>query len=172
MSEKEKKVEYIPFVGPIEDYVGRSPWDFYSWGHIAMGIASWLLLSLIIMVYENFAGPGTAVLFPWWLVLLLVFIFAVLWEIFENTLFHYWGWRPGGVDSIQNLTWDIIFVVSGGSFMWLLKFIIINLLGQRGTLFYTVGIIFFLLVIIAYFIGYYITNENTKKARKQRGKVS
>ena len=34
--------KYVPFVGLVEDYVGRSPWDFYSWGHIAFGIGSFI----------------------------------------------------------------------------------------------------------------------------------
>jgi hypothetical protein len=141
--EDDKKVDYIPFVGPIKQYVGRSPWDFYSWGHIAMGIASWLLLSLIITIFENYAGPDTSLL-PWWSLMVFILILALVWEVFENTLFFYWGWRPGGIDSAQNCFWDIIFVLLGGAFMWLLKFIIMDLLGQRGLLFYTVGIIFFL----------------------------
>lgn len=41
--------KHIPLVGDVKHYVGRSPWDFYSWGHIAMGIASFLLLSLMLV---------------------------------------------------------------------------------------------------------------------------
>ncbi|MEJ2252303.1 MAG: hypothetical protein P8Y97_21895 [Candidatus Lokiarchaeota archaeon] len=167
----DKKVHYVPFIGPIKAYVGRSPWDFYSWGHIDMGIASWLLLSLIITIFQNYAGPNTAIL-PWWSLMVFVLSFGVLWEILENTIFFYWGWRPGGIDSVQNSVWDIIFVVLGGAFMWLLKYIIMDLLGIRGTIFYLVGIGFFLLVLIAYFIGYFLTNEHTKQARKERKSIS
>ena len=81
--ESENK-HYVPFVGLLEDYVGRSPWDYYSWGHIAFGIAAFAIFSLIITLWELLIGPVTT---PWYHFLILVIIVAVIWEIIENTIF-------------------------------------------------------------------------------------
>ena len=61
--------KHIPLIGNVKDYVGRSPWDFYSWGHMALGIAIYLLLSLLITVPEALGGQG---LIPWWSIILIV----------------------------------------------------------------------------------------------------
>ncbi|MFW9971447.1 MAG: hypothetical protein ACFFDF_14730 [Candidatus Odinarchaeota archaeon] len=170
MSETESKNKhYVPFIGLLEDYVGRSPWDYYSWGHIAFGIGAFSLYSLIITIWELAIGPAPV---PWYLILLLVFISAVIWEIFENTVL----WRLGlkyehRKDTFVNAFFDIFFAVLGGLVTWLLKWIIMDLIGERGRWFYVSSLCLFLLVIIAYFIGFYITNEKTKKARKKLGKT-
>jgi hypothetical protein len=165
----DKKVEYMPFVGTVEDYLGRSPWDFYSWGHIALGIASFSLLSLMITITEAFIGPA---FIAWWFILFLTFCVGFIWEILENTVILWWGWRPSNRrDSFINAFWDIIFVTCGGASTWLLKWIIKDFLSLQGRYFYIVALIYFCILLIAYFIGFYITNENTKKARKERSKV-
>lgn len=165
----DKKVEYVPFVGTVEDYLGRSPWDFYSWGHIALGIASFSLLSLMITITEAFIGPA---FIAWWFILFLTFCVGVIWEILENTLILWWGWRPHNRrDSFINAFWDIIFVTCGGASTWLLKWIIKDFLSLQGRYFYIAALIYFCILLIAYFIGFYVTNKNTKKARKERGKV-
>jgi len=169
MSENEKKVEYIPFVGAVDDYVGRSAWDFYSWGHIDMGIAAFIFFSLFITLPEYYFGVGAG-FFPWWLAFVLTVAVSILWEILENTLIYYWGWRPGGLDSVLNAVWDIVFVTLGGGIMWLFKWVIMNLFGFPGRWFYIVAFISFLIILICYLIGFYITNENTKKTRQKRGK--
>ncbi|MFX1391646.1 MAG: hypothetical protein ACFE9Z_16395 [Promethearchaeota archaeon] len=168
MSESEKK-HYVPFVGLLEDYVGRSPWDYYSWGHIAFGIAAFSIFSLIINLWELFVGPATL---PWFFILLFVLIVGILWEIIENTIV----WRLGikhenRRDSFINAFFDIVFVLIGGLATWLLKWIIMDVMAERGRWFYVSAICLFLLILIAYFIGFYITNEKTKKARKELGRV-
>jgi hypothetical protein len=167
-TESENK-HYVPFIGLLEDYVGRSPWDYYSWGHIAFGIGAFSLFSLIITLWELLTGPAPI---PWYFILLLVLIVGVIWEIFENTIL----WRLGlkyenRKDTFINALFDVIFVIIGGLATWLLKWIIMDVIGERGRWFYVSALCLFLLVIIAYFIGFYITNENTKKARKELGKV-
>jgi hypothetical protein len=165
----DKKVEYVPFVGTVEDYLGRSPWDFYSWGHIALGIASFALLSLMITITEAYFGPA---FIAWWFILFLTFCVGVIWEILENTLILWWGWRPlNRRDSFINSFWDIIFVTCGGASTWLLKWILKDFLSLQGRYFYIAALIYFGILLIAYFIGFYITNQNTKKARKERSKV-
>ncbi|MBN1216352.1 MAG: hypothetical protein JXA99_13035 [Candidatus Lokiarchaeota archaeon] len=169
MNDQEKKDKYIPFIGLVDDYVGRSAWDFYSWGHIAMGIGGYLILSLLITIPRQYMGIPE--LIPWWFVwILTILICGFLWELFENSLVYYWGWRNKGIDSLLNSIWDIIFVSIASAVMWLFQYIIVDLLENRIRWFYIVGIISFLIILIIYFIGYYITNQNTKNARKARKK--
>ncbi|TXT63851.1 MAG: conserved membrane protein of unknown function [Promethearchaeota archaeon] len=169
MSEEEKKKVYIPFVGDIQDYVGRSPWDFYSWGHIDMGIAAFIFFSLFITIPEFIFGPGGG-FFPWWLAFLLTILVGILWEIVENTVIYYLGWRPGGKDSALNAAWDMIFVTIGGGVMWLFQWLIMEMIDYQGRWFYTVAFTSFFIILICYLIGFYITNENTEKARQARAK--
>ena len=61
--------KHIPLIGMDADYIGRSFFDFYSWGHIALGIASYLLLSLLITVPEALGGNA---LIHWWLIIVIV----------------------------------------------------------------------------------------------------
>lgn len=170
MSEKEsEKKRYVPFIGLLEDYVGRSPWDFYSWGHIALGIGSFSIFSLIITLWEFFVAPSTM---PWYYILIFVLVVALGWELIENTIL----WRLGlkyenRKDSLINAFFDIVFVILGGLATWLLKWIMMDIMGQLARWFYLSAIVLFILVLIAYLIGYYITNETTKKARKERGKI-
>jgi hypothetical protein len=168
MSESEKE-HYVPFIGLLEDYVGRSPWDYYSWGHLAFGIGGFSLFSLIITLGEFLVGTTPL---PWYFILLFVVIAGIIWEIFENTIL----WRLGlkyenRKDTFINTFFDILFVFIGGIGTWLLKWIIMDVMLERGRWFYVSAICLFLLVIIAYFIGFYITNAKTKKARKERGKI-
>jgi hypothetical protein len=170
MSDTESEKEhYVPFVGLLEDYVGRAPWDYYSWGHIAFGIAAFALLSLIINLWELISGPAPI---PWFFILFLVVIAGVVWEIIENTIL----WRLGlkyenRKDTFINAFFDIFFVFIGGIGTWLLKWIIMDVMGARGLWFYVSGLVFFLLPLIAYFIGFYVTNERTKNSRRELGKL-
>ncbi|UCD00648.1 MAG: DUF2585 family protein, partial [Promethearchaeota archaeon] len=146
---KSEKKHYVPFVGLLEDYVGRSPWDYYSWGHIAFGIAAFTLFSLIINLWELLVGPSSI---PWYSILIFVLIVAVVWEVIENTIL----WRIGlkyenRKDSIINAFFDIVFVLLGGLTTWLLKWIIMDFMGERGRWFYVSALALFLLILIAYF---------------------
>ncbi|MFX0070234.1 MAG: hypothetical protein ACFFAO_04000 [Candidatus Hermodarchaeota archaeon] len=124
--------KYIPLIGYDSDYVGRSPWDFYSWGHIDMGIGAFLLISLIITVTEWVLGPGSAIV-EWWMVLALVILFSLIWEFIENVILWKLGWKfEDRQDSWPNFIWDVIFVILGGGLMWLFKWIIMDSLGYLG----------------------------------------
>ena len=167
MNEQDKKDKYIPFIGLVDDYIGRSAWDFYSWGHMDMGIGGFMIFSLLITIPETFLSM--AGLIPWWLVFVLtILVGGFLWEILENTLIYYWGWRERGIDSLKNAIWDIIFVTVASAVMWLIQWIIMDVLGHRTRWFYIVGAISFGIILICYFIGFYLTNQNTKEARKAK----
>jgi len=167
LSEKKKEEKYIPFVGLVDDYVGRSAWDFYSWGHMDIGIAAFLVFSLTITIPEFMYGRGASII-AWWMVFLFTFLVAILWELLENTLIYHWGWRQRGKDSWMNALWDIIFVTAAGAVMWLFEFLIRELWGYFTRWFYIVGAISFFIILICYVVGFYITNEITKKSRKAR----
>jgi len=154
---KDKSDKHIPLVGTVEEYVGRSPLDFYSWGHIELGIASFLLLSLLITVTEALIGPA---LLSWWHIIVIIIIIAIFWELFENTVLYALGAKfENRRDSLINSLWDIILAVIGGLVMWLFKFLIMDAWGYRGLYFYIVGIISFVIILICYFIGFFITSR-------------
>ncbi len=169
-SEESGKKRYAPFIGLLEDYVGRSPLDFYSWGHIAFGIGAFAIFSLIITIYELIYI--TAAIMPWWWIMSFVIAVGIGWEIIENTLLWKLGVKyENRRDSFINAFFDILFVIGGGLAVWLLKWIIMDVMGQLGRWFYLSTIILFALVLIAYFIGFYITNKKTKQTRKDLGKI-
>lgn len=168
-SQDSKKRHYVPLVGLLEDYVGRSPLDYYSWGHIAFGIASFTIFSLIINLWELFIGPTTM---HWYYLLIFVIIVAIGWEIIENTILWKLGLKhENRRDSFINAFFDIIFMAVGGSTSWLFKWIIMDFIGALGRFYYLAALILFILVLIAYFIGFFITNKNTKRARVERQKI-
>ena len=135
--------------------VGRAPIDYFSWGHVDMGVAVFLLFSLINLIPSSISGNlGTVT--PFWLSIVLTIVVAVVWEILENTLFVDWGIKfEGRKDSLVNSLWDILFVILGGLIMWGIKSLMINvILGTDGIpAFYIVGVILFVAVLIAFFIG-------------------
>lgn len=141
-----------------KDDVGRSAIDYFTWGHVAMGVATFLLVSLINTIPSLFEGMLIYVI-PYWLMLVLSFIVAVVWELMENTLFVDIGIKfEGRRDSFLNATWDVIFVCLGSLIMWIIKGVMVNMVGVHLIpAYYIVGIIGFMIVIIAFLIGKAIT---------------
>ena len=104
----------------------------------------------------------------------MTFVIAVGigWEIIENTILWKLGVKfENRRDSFFNAFFDIIFVILGGLSTWLLKWIIMDVMGQLGRWFYISALVLFVLILIAYFIGFYVTNEKTKQTRKDMGKL-
>ena len=142
-------------VAESKQEVGRAPIDYFSWGHVDMGIAVFLLWSMINLIPSAVVGDLIDIV-PFWLSIVLTIVVAVVWEILENTLFVDIGIKfEGRRDSLINSIWDIIFVIIGGLVMWGIKAIIVNLIMQEAGIgvFYIVGIITFIAVLIAFFIG-------------------
>ena len=136
--------------------VGKSPIDYYTWGHICMGIASFLLLSLIIII-PQYVVVSVPFLLPWWLIIILVLGVALVWELLENTIFISWGFKfEGRRDSWLNALTDILFVIIGGLYMWLMEWIIIELLLLALVWFYLVGIVSFCISLTGFVIGFLI----------------
>ncbi len=141
-------------IAESKEQTGRAPWDYFSWGHIDMGIASYLLLSLINTI-PSYVDQVRVNLIFWWLMLVATIVVAVVWEIMENTLFIKWGMKfENRRDSFANATWDVIFVIIGGAYVWGIKGIMVNMIGVHLIpAFYVVGIVSFIVVLIAFFIG-------------------
>ncbi|MFX1479144.1 MAG: hypothetical protein ACFFCI_13510 [Promethearchaeota archaeon] len=142
-------------VAESKEKVGRVAIDFFSWGHIDMGIAVFLLWSLINLLPSAFEKTLMYIV-PFWFSIVLTVGVAIIWEILENTVLYDKGFKfEGRRDSPKNAFWDVLFVILGGLFMWGVKTLIVNfLLGVDGIfIFYIVGISTFVIVVIAFFIG-------------------
>ncbi|KKM77833.1 hypothetical protein LCGC14_1366040 [marine sediment metagenome] len=93
-------------------------------------------------------------------------------EIIENTILWKLGVKyENRRDSFINAFFDVILVIIGSLAIWLMKWIMIDIIGELGRWFYLSAIILFVLFLSAYFIRFFITNEATKKSRKDIGKV-
>ncbi len=140
--------------------VGKSPIDYYSWGHLAFGMMTFILLSLINTI-PTLASNNLIYTIPyWWMIVIAVGVF-IIWEILENTLLVEMGFKfEGRRDSLKNALSDIVFGFIGGLFIWILKGVIVNFMGvAAGDLaayigyFYIVSLIAFGVMIIALLIG-------------------
>ena len=146
-------------IGDTKEEVGRAPWDYFSWGHLAMGIMTFILLSLINTI-PSLVTNNLEYIIPWWFMIVLSIIVFIVWELLENTLFVEWGFKfEGRRDSLVNAIWDIIFGTIGALTMWLIKGILVNLImGVPGIpYFYIVGIVLFFITIVCFLIGRLIT---------------
>jgi len=139
--------------------VSRAPIDYFSWGHLNMGVVVFLLWSMVNLLPSLYNQEMTYIL-AYGISVLLTVVVAVVWEIVENTLLLNIGIKfEGRKDSLQNAIWDIIFVVVGGLIMWAIKSLMINLTGNYALIpaFYIVGVIVFIAFLIGFFIGKSIT---------------
>jgi len=95
-------------VDPSE--VGRSLLDYFSFGHICMGIVVFALLSIISTIRNFFDPNNFKVKNSHWLAFFIgTLIFAIFWEIIENTLLYQWGMKYANrQDSVVNAIFDII----------------------------------------------------------------
>jgi hypothetical protein len=102
--------------------VGLAWMDFYSIGHICFGIGLFLFFSLFYTIPKK---HGNVPIFSLLFVFILTVIFAVLWELVENTLFIDLGWKfEGRADSWQNIISDILFGCVGGLGSWLFCYLV------------------------------------------------
>ncbi len=151
-----------PVVGTTTDDVGVSAIDYYSWGHVAMGIMVFILLSLINNV-PSMVTNTLIYIIPWWSMILLAIVVAIVWEILENTLLVSIGVKfEGRRDSLANALWDVLFAIIGAIYLWILKGILVNVFGVDNIpLFYVVSLISFGFCLICFGIGYVITKARS-----------
>ncbi len=141
-------------IATSKDEVSRAPWDYFSWGHIDMGIGSFLLLSLINIIPTIMNQTKTDII-NWWMMIVVVIIIMVAWEIFENTVLYKFGAKfENRRDSLVNATWDIIFGIIGGMYMWIIKGSLVNMIGiHMIPVYFIIGIVSFIACIIGFLIG-------------------
>ena len=158
--------ESTPIVATSKSQTGKSPIDYFSWGHVNLGIGSFILLSLINALPSYFEDE-LIIFIPYWIMLVLVLVVAIVWEIVENTLFVSIGIKfEGRRDSFKNALWDIIFGIIGGLAIWIFKGILVNIIGATNNnipqyiiYFYITGIISFIFILVCFFIGRAITKD-------------
>ncbi len=132
--------------------VGLSAMDYFTWGHIAMGVGFFALLSLL-HVYFKYVKQNDK--FPIWLPFLITVIIGVLWEIFENVLLYNLGMKfEDRRDSLLNASVDIVFVTLGAA-VYLLLWSLLFKPGDMNSaiITYTIYLVGFILMIILHFIG-------------------
>lgn len=141
--------------------VGVSPLDSYSIGHVAMGIMAWLIISLGYSIYQYYGLPP---LFELWGVFLLTLAVAVVWELFENTIFWYAGKKfENRRDSILNSIWDIIFVMLGAVIFWIFWYLYVDLYNYAGRWYYLIGFITFTLLVIIFVYSLKFIKKTSEK---------
>jgi len=143
---------------------GRKPIDYFSWGHIGMGVVVFLLWSLINLMSSLISGSLNLIV-PFWFSIVLTIVTAIVWEIIENTLFLHIGIKfEDRRDSLINAIADIVFVIGGGLIMWGFKVLIVNILYQVDgiLIFYIIGGLSVLTCLIGFLIGRAITLKKSK----------
>ncbi len=145
-------------IAETKDQTGRAPWDYFSWGHVDMGIMSYLLLVLINII-PTYVDQALVYIIPYWIMLVITIVVGLVWELIENTIFVATGIKfENRRDSFINALWDVIFVIIGALYIWILKGVMVNLNGvMLIPAFYIVGIVSFIVVLIAFFIGQAMT---------------
>ncbi|MFX0163686.1 MAG: DUF2585 family protein [Candidatus Hodarchaeota archaeon] len=98
------------FWATLPSEVSQSIFDFFSFGHIAMGIVVFSLLSIISTIRNLFDPKNFKVQKSHWIWFFVgTIIFAVFWEIIENSLLYQWGLKhQDELDSVINAISDII----------------------------------------------------------------
>ena len=96
--------------------IGEPFFDFFSWGHLASGVILWASSQHVCYVFDV-GNPLTGIIS-----LFVTSCAAWIWEITENTLFVYLGWKfEDRRDSVLNSLGDILFIFIGGALTWLIE---------------------------------------------------
>ncbi len=100
--------------------VGQSVFDFFSFGHLAMGVAVFSFLSLVSTIRNLFDPNHFKIQKSHWMWFFVgTVIFAVIWEIVENTLILQWGLKHmNQADSIINAIADIVLGSISALIIW------------------------------------------------------
>ena len=138
--------------------VGISWFDFYSIGHICLGIGLFLFWSLFYTIPKKKGRiPMLSLLF----VFILTIVCAIIWEIIEHTIFLDLGWKfENRPDSWQNMTTDILLCAVGGLGTWLFAYLIFEK-DKSAFGYYTFGIIGFGVWVSIFIILRYLTLHNS-----------
>lgn len=146
------------FIATEINEVGISWFDFYSIGHICLGIGLFLFWSLFYTIPKK---KGRTPIFSLLFVFMLTIICAIIWEIIEHTVFIDLGWKfENRPDSWQNMSTDVLLGAVGGLGTWLFAYLIFE--KERSAFgYYTFGIIGFGVWIGIFIILRYLTLHNS-----------
>jgi hypothetical protein len=137
----------------VGDKTGHAWVDFFSWGHVAMGIGiytvTWFIVSLTSAIGISYICFISTFVIGCW-----------LWELFENNLVFSWGLKYADKqDSINNMLGDQFFVTIGAIIMWIVEIIIY---GNYETYWlYIIAGIGLIICLIGFFISKAIHDKNS-----------
>ncbi|MBY8982565.1 MAG: hypothetical protein KGD57_06435 [Candidatus Lokiarchaeota archaeon] len=113
------------FIAEDASEVCLSWFDFFSIGHICMGIGIFLIFSLFYTIPMSKTNGKDQIKLPLWGVWLITVIFGIIWEFLENILLYNYGLKfENRRDSAANITTDIIIVGLGGLGTWIFAHIV------------------------------------------------
>ncbi len=128
------------FIAEFSGEVGQSWFDFFTIGHLCMGIGIFLLFSLFYTIPMGKDKGVSRIILPLWVVWIITVLMGILWEIVENTIFYHIGIKfETRLDSFQNIFTDILFVGLGGLITWILAHFIFKA-QKRAWVYYVFGI--------------------------------
>ncbi|MFX1571871.1 MAG: hypothetical protein ACFFB0_03910 [Promethearchaeota archaeon] len=140
------------------DEVGISWFDFYSIGHICLGVGLFLFFSLFYTIPKK---KGAIPIFSLLFVFILTLTFSIIWEILENILFLNLGWKfEDRADSWRNITTDILLYAIGGLGTWFFAYLTFEK-EKSAFAYYTFGFIGFGLWLGIFIIVRYFTFHNS-----------
>jgi hypothetical protein len=140
------------------DEVGIAALDYFTWGHLFMGVLFFTLLSLLHVLFRYALNPAPDFLkdpLPIWLAFLITLIIGIVWEPFENFVLYAWGMKfENRQDSLLNASFDIIFVALA-AFIYLIIWYLLIKPGEIRTAYitYLIYVIGLVLMVIFHFIG-------------------
>jgi len=140
------------------DEVGIAALDYFTWGHLFMGVLFFILLSLLHILFRYALNPASDFSkdpFPIWLAFLITLIIGIVWEPFENFVLYSWGMKfENRQDSIFNALFDIIFVALAALIYLVLWYLIIKP-GEIKTAYitYLIYVLGMVLMVIFHFVG-------------------
>jgi len=140
------------------DEVGISWFDFYSIGHICLGIGLFLFFSMFYTIPKK---RGKIPIFSLLFVFMLTVFFSIVWEMIENVVLLELGLKfEGRADSWQNITTDIFLCAIGGLGTWIFAYLIFE--KDRNSFgYYAFGIIGFGVWLGIFIILRYLTFQNS-----------
>ena len=144
---EEEKI-YIPLIGNAEDYLERSPLDFYTWERISLGSLIYLLLYDIVSLFFYMPKLGTI----FFLILTGGGIQFLEGLILLRSKLRY---RTENVYPLRMIIFDQLFYLVGGIIMAITQWVVITILTLVSGWFYLIGGVMLFGTVGFYLLGYF-----------------